>query len=522
MRLLKSTAIIGSLTLVSRLLGLVREVLIARFLGAGIVSDAFFTAFKLPNVFRRMFAEGAFNAAFVPLYARRIEEEGEESADAFASEAMAALFFAVAIVVILFELTMPWSLSLIGYGLDKAIDPVSGISPYYLAVIYAQITMPYLLFMSLAALFSGVLNTRNHFALAAAIPILLNLFMISALLMAGLAGWSQKSIAYGLALAVSLSGVVQMLTVLWGCRKAGVKIGVKRPRLTPGVKRLVILGVPGMISAGITQINLLISHSIATMQQSAASWLTYADRLYQLPLGMIGIAMGIALLPALSRRLRAGDTDGAQQSLNRAIEIAAFLTIPAAFALAVIPEFLVGGLYQRGAFTAETTAQVTKALRMFAYGVPAFVLLKVLTPAFFAREDTKTPMIYAGISALINIGLGLYLFQSIGFQGLALATTVAAWTNVVCLTWILLKDNSFVPDLRLLSRLPRIVLASAVMAVALIAISAPMSSHLSGNFIKDFTILGGVCGVGLVIYAAAAALLRAFNMSDIRDALKRS
>ena len=248
MRLLKSTAIIGSLTLVSRLLGLVREVLIARFLGAGIVSDAFFTAFKLPNVFRRMFAEGAFNAAFVPLYARRIEEEGEVAADEFAKEAMAALFVCVAAVVILFEVTMPWSLSLIGYGLERAIDPVTGLSPYYLAVIYAQITMPYLLFMSLAALFSGILNTRNHFALAAAIPILLNIFMISALFAGGAAGWDQKTIGYGLSIAVALSGIAQMGAVIWGCKKIGVRIGFRRPRLTPGVKRLAIL-VPKLVIA---------------------------------------------------------------------------------------------------------------------------------------------------------------------------------------------------------------------------------------------------------------------------------
>ena len=522
MRLLKSTAIIGSLTLVSRLLGLVRDVLIARFLGAGLVSDAFFTAFKLPNVFRRMFAEGAFNAAFVPLYARRIEEEGEAAADEFAKEAMAALFVLVAGIVILFELTMPWSLSIIGYGLDKAVDAQTGISPYYLAVIYAQITMPYLIFMSMTALFSGVLNTRNHFALAAAVPIVLNLFMISALFAAGLQDWGQKVIGYCLAAAITLSGFVQMALVIWGCKKAGVKVGFKRPRLTPGVKRLVILGVPGLLSAGITQINLLVSHSIATMQKGAASWLTYADRLYQLPLGMIGIAMGVALLPALSRRLRAGDEVGAKTSLNRAIEIAAFLTLPAAFALAVIPQFLISGLFERGAFTAETTEQVALALRMFAYGLPAFVMLKILTPAFFAREDTKTPMIFAGLSAFINVTLGVYLFFTIGFYGLALATSVAAWVNVICLAWLLIKDDSFSPDMRLLSRLPRIILASGAMAVALMAIAAPMSKYLTGHFAKDFIVLGLVCGIGFVIYAAAAALLRAFNMSDIRNALKRS
>ncbi|MDB2437478.1 murein biosynthesis integral membrane protein MurJ [Hellea sp.] len=522
MRLLKSTAIIGSLTLVSRLLGLVRDVLIARFLGAGLVSDAFFTAFKLPNVFRRMFAEGAFNAAFVPLYARRIEEEGEAAADEFAKEAMAALFVMVAGIVILFELTMPWSLSIIGYGLDKAVDPEMGISPYYLAVVYAQITMPYLIFMSMTALFSGILNTRNHFALAAAVPIVLNIFMITALFTAGLAEWGQRYIGYILSAAITVSGFVQMALVIWGCKKAGVKVGFKRPRLTPGVKRLVILGVPGLLSAGITQINLLVSHSIATMQKGAASWLTYADRLYQLPLGMIGIAMGVALLPALSRRLRANDQTGARTTLNRAIEIAAFLTLPAAFALAVIPQFLIGGLFERGAFTAETTEQVALALRMFAYGLPAFVMLKILTPAFFAREDTKTPMIFAGLSAFINVTLGVYLFFTIGFYGLALATSVAAWVNVVCLAWLLLKDESFTPDTRLLSRIPRIVLASAAMAVALIAIATPAAKYLTGNFAKDFIVLGAVCGIGFVIYAAAAALLRAFDMSDIRDALKRS
>lgn len=521
MRLLKSTAIIAGFTLISRVLGLVRDVLIARFLGAGPVSDAFFTAFKLPNVFRRMFAEGAFNAAFVPLYARRIEEEGKEAADTFANEAAAALFVTVAAIVILFEITMPWSLSLIGFGLDRAYDPVTGISPYYLAVIYAQITMPYLLFMSMVALFSGVLNTRNFFALAAAVPIVLNLFMIGTLASTLVIGWDQSTLGYFLCGAIALSGFVQMALLIWGCRRAGVRVRIKRPRITPGIKRLVVLGVPGIISAGITQINLLVSHSISTLKSGAASWLTYADRLYQLPLGMIGIAMGVALLPALSRRLRAGDEIGAKTSLNRAIEIAAFLTIPAAFALGAIPEFLISGLYERGAFTPETTSQTAKALKMFAYGLPAFVMLKVLTPAFFARENTRTPMIYAALSAVINVTLGLYLFYAIGFYGLALATSVAAWVNVICLTFILLKDGNFNPDRRLLTRLPRIALASALMAGGLIFTAPYLAGYLKTSILMDFIALGVLCLIGLVIYAAAAALLRAFNMNDIRDAFKR-
>lgn len=522
MRLLRSTAIIGSLTLVSRVLGLVRDMLIATFLGAGVISDAFFTAFKLPNVFRKMFAEGAFNAAFIPLYARRLEEEGEESADAFAKEALSALLVVVAFLVIAFEATMPWSLSIIGFGLDKAVDHNTGISPYYLAVVYAQITMPYLVFMSLTALYSGILNTRNHFALAAAVPIVLNLFMIITLFALGFSGYNQKTIGYFLTIAITLSGFVQMSLVIWGCRKAGVKIGLKRPQITPGVKRLFFLGIPGLLSAGITQINLLVSHAIATMEKSAASWLTYADRLYQLPLGIIGIAMSVALLPTLSRRLRSGDEVGAKVTLNRAVEIAAFFTIPAAFALATIPNFLLGALFERGAFTAFTTNQVSMALEMFAYGLPAFVLLKVLTPAFFARENTKTPMIFAAISAVVNITLGLYLFINIGFQGLALATSVAGWVNVIALTLVLKKNGYFTPDNRLLTRVPRIIIASAIMSLAISFVAPFVERILYGNLIFDMLSLLFVCFLGLLVYSLSAALLRAFDLSDIRDALKRS
>jgi putative peptidoglycan lipid II flippase len=521
MRLLRSTAIIGSLTLVSRLLGLVRDVLIARFLGAGIVSDAFFTAFKLPNVFRRMFAEGAFNAAFVPLYAKRIEQDGEQAADRFASEAAAALFFVVALLVIAFELTMPWSLNIIGSSMDKT-SVVDGITPYKLAVLYAWLTMPYLLFMSMTALFSGILNTRNHFALAAGVPIVLNILMIGTLVLSGGLEWSQRNIGLALSGAITVSGGVQMAMVMWGCRKAGVKMGFRRPRYTPGVRRLVTLGIPGIISAGITQINLLVSHAIALKQSSAASWLTYADRLYQLPLGMIGIAMGVALLPTLSRSIRAGKEDDARMSLNRGIEISLFLTLPAAVALYIIPDFLISGIYQRGAFTAETTLQVAKALKWFALGLPAFVLLKVLTPAFFARENTRTPMIWAGISAAINLSLGWILFNAIGFHGLALATAVAAWVNVIGLTILLLKSRDLAIDAPLKKHVPRVIAACGVMGAGLWWARAKLPELGEANIMMDFVWLILVCGAGGILYLAAATLLRAYDLADIGRAFSRN
>ena len=409
MRLIKSTAIISSLTMVSRVLGLVRDILIANFLGASVINDALITATKLPNLFRRMFAEGAFNAAFIPLYARRLEEDGNEAANKFAGEALSALFFIVALIVIGFQLTMPWTLNIIGGGLEKIAED-GGRSVYDLAVLYARITMPYLLMMSLVALLSGVLNTRNFFVVAAFVPVLLNLVWIGILFYAAGQEMSLERLALWLSAGMTISGLLQLGMLVWGVRRAGIKIPFYRPRLTPGVKRLIVLGVPGMISAGITHINIMVSHFISTFQEGAPSWLYYSDRLYQLPLGIIGIAMGIALLPALSRRLRAGDDAGAMMSMNRAIEIAAYLTLPATFALAVMPEFLIQGLFERGRFLPGDTVQTAKALQMFAFGLPAFVLLKVLTPAFFARENTRTPMIFAAMSAVINLALGATLF----------------------------------------------------------------------------------------------------------------
>jgi len=522
MRLLKSTAIIGSLTLLSRILGLVRDVLWAKYLGAGVINDALITAIKLPNLFRRMFAEGAFNAAFVPLYARRIEGEGEDSAAQFAGQAMAALMVLVAVIVIGFQLTMPWTLNIIGGGLDKVASTDSGIIPYDLAVLYARLTMPYLLLMSLAALFSGMLNTRHHFAMAAFVPVLLNLVWISALSVAPYAQWSPERLGLILSMGMTGSGVLQAGALLWALKRAKIKLPLLRPRITPGVKRLFVLGVPGLVSAGITHINLMVSHAIATIQDGAASWLYYSDRLYQLPLGMIGIAMGIALLPALSRRLRVGDESGAMTSMNRAIEIAAFLTLPATIALVVMPGFLIEGLYERGRFLSSDTAQVAKALRMFAFGLPAFVILKILTPAFFARENTKTPMIFAAISAGINLALGASLFFTVGFFGLALATSVAAWVNVICLSVVLLREKHFQWDHRLTSRLPRILAATAVMGAVLLYLTPIAQPALQGRILSDYLMLLVICGAGLVAYIMAAFGLRALSLEDIKDSFRRT
>ncbi len=522
MRLIKSTAIISSLTMVSRLLGLVRDILVANFLGASVINDALITATKLPNLFRRIFAEGAFNSAFIPLYARRLEESGDADANRFAGEALSGLFFVVALIVLFFQITMPWTLNLIGGGLEKTPALSGEASVYDLAVTYARITMPYLLMMSLVALLSGVLNTRHRFVVAAFVPVLLNVVWI------GILAWSSRhtpsleQLAFMLSCGMTLAGLLQLGLLIWGVRRSGIRIPLRRPRLTPGVKRLVVLGIPGMISAGITHINLMVSHQISTFQESAPSWLYYSDRLYQLPLGIIGIAMGVALLPALSRRLRAGDEPGALMSLNRALEIAAYLTLPATVALAVMPEFLIGGLFERGRFMAEDTVQTAKAVQMFAFGLPAFVLIKVLTPAFFARENTKTPMIFAAISAVINLILGATLFFTVGFFGLALATTIAAWVNVACLTWVLRREEHMITDQRLRTRLPRILAASSLMGLACYFMARYAEPLLNGRILSDYFWLMSVCGAGLAIYAISSFIFRAVSVDDVKDAFRRA
>ncbi len=526
MKLIQSTAIIGTLTLMSRILGLVRDTLTASFLGAGPINDALVTAYKIPNTFRRIFAEGAFNAAFVPLYARRIEEKGEHVADTFAAEAMAALFVMVALIVIVFEISMPWTLNLFGAGLDRealmsGADFPRNLSTYDLAVFGARVTMPYLLLISLTSMFSGILNTRHHFAVAAFTPVLLNLVLIFVFFLMMKHEWSPALLSLYLCLGMTLSGFLQLGLVVWACKRAGVRLKFLRPRLTPGVKRLFVLGVPGMLAAGITHINIMVSHNISTLQAGAPSWLNYADRLYQLPLGMIGIAMGVALLPSLARRIRSGDESGAKTSLNRAFEIAAFLTLPAAVALAVMPEFLVAGLFERGAFSASDTQATGLALRMFAFGLPAFILIKVLTPAFFARENTKTPMLFAGISAIINLVLGYILFVKFGFKGLAIATSFAGWVNVFFLIRALLRSGDFTPDPRLLNRLPRIAGASVVMGFVVFYLEKVFRSGLGQGFVHNYSLLALVSGLGLCAYAFAAWVLRAYHFSDTRLAITK-
>ena len=414
--------------MISRVLGFVRDILIAAILGAGPVADAFFVAFKLPNFFRRLFAEGAFNAAFVPLFARHMSEGGKDAARRFAEEVLSVFVVALLLFVTALQVAMPWLMY--GFAPGFADDPLR----FDLAVALAQITFPYLLFISLVSQLGGVLNALGRFVAAAATPIILNLCLIGALL--GLSGFVETP-GHALAWGVAAAGAAQFIWLMIACHRAEFGLRLLRPRLTPRVKRLLILVLPGAIGAGVVQINLLIDVVIASLlPRGSVSFLYYADRVNQLPLGVIGVAVGTALLPLLSRQLRAGEHDNAMGSMNRAMEFALLLTVPAAAALMIIPDGIVAVLFERGAFGAVETAATASALAAYALGLPAYVLIKVLGPGFFAREDTVTPVKIAALCVVINLGLNLLLMAPLLHVGIALATAISAWINAGLLLFV--------------------------------------------------------------------------------------
>jgi len=519
MKLYRAFATVGGLTMLSRILGFVRDMLIAAALGSGAIADAFFVAFRFPNLFRRLFGEGAFNSAFVPLFAKRLEGEGEAAAKGFAEEALAGLGFVVLVVSVVAIAAMPWLMMILAPGF--VVDP----GKYNYAVALTQIAFPYLLCMSLVALLSGVLNSMHRFWAAAAAPILLNVVLVTAISLAMLLGFSgQPEAGLILAVGVTLAGLAQ-LAMLWiATRRAGMKLSLRRPVYSADMKHLVQLGVPGLVSGGITQINIVVGTIIASLQAGAVSYLYYADRLYQLPLGIVGVAIGVVLLPELSRKLRAGDRAAVLDGQNRSLEFALLLTLPAAVGLAVAAEPIIRVLYERGAFTESDTTATALALAAFAAGLPSFVLIKVFQPAFFAREDTRTPMRYAAVNLVINVLGSLALFfalSGIGFHphvGIALATSLAGWVNAIMLWRKLAVRGDFETDARLRRNLPLMALASIVMGLVVLALIPWLRPYFipTQSAIVQAIALCLAVGAGALVYAAiilGTGVMRADQLS---------
>lgn len=509
-RLFHGFLTVGGWTMASRVVGFVRDLMIAAFLGASAVAEAYLIAFSLPNMFRRFFAEGAFNTAFVPIFAKKLQ--GDEDPRGFAEDAFSGLAAVTLAVTLIGTLAMPWLVLAMAAGFvgDERFD---------LAVLYGRICFPYILFISLTALLSGLLNAGGRFMAAAAAPVLMNFVLIAAMVAADRFGWDM-----GLAMSWStpVSGIAQLAVVWWAAARMGFPLRLRRPRLTPDLRRLLSVAAPAVLAGGVVQINLLVGRQVGSAFEGAIAWLTYADRLYQLPLGVVGIAIGIVLLPDIARRLEAGDHEGGRHAYSRAAEFALFLTVPAAVALVVAALPLVSVLFMRGAFDAADVAPTALALAIYGAGLPAFVLQKVWQPLYFAREDTRRPFRFAVLSMVVNAAVAVGLMPVIGFSAAALGTTVAGWIMALQL-WrgTRAMGEAARMDARLCHRLPRIVLAAGLMGVVVwLAQNFWLAEALLAPG-RRYLALAALVGLGIGTYAAAAFGCGAMRLADLR-ALRRS
>lgn len=513
-RLMAGFFTVGIWTLLSRMLGFVRDIMIAAYLGTGPVAEAFLVAFSLPNLFRRFFAEGAFNMAFVPMFSKKLEAGDDPKR--FAQDAFVGLGGILTVFTVVGVIFMPALVTMMASGF-------LGTERFDLAVYYGRIAFPYILFISLSALLSGVLNATGRFAAAAAAPVLLNVIFVATLLILATGSGAQTSVEIGaaLAFAVPIAGIAQLALVWVAAKRAGFALYIGKPRITPELKRLAIIAAPAALAGGVVQINLLVGRQVASFFDGAVAWLSYADRLYQLPLGVVGVAIGVVLLPDLSRRLRAGDEAGSKDAFNRACEISLALTIPASVALMIIPLPLVSVLFERGAFTNDDTAATALAVAIYGLGLPAFVMQKTLLPLFFAREDTKRPFYYALVALVLNAALAIGLSPVVGFIAAAIGTSLTGWATVFLL-WRGSRNMGAAAqfDARFKTRLWRIVIAAIGMGAILAATATFMQPLLGAETIR-YAALVILVMIGIASYFGIGQLIGAFKLSEFRRNLRR-
>jgi putative peptidoglycan lipid II flippase len=509
--MLKGILTVGGWTLASRVFGFARDMLIAAFLGAGPVADAFFVANRLPNLFRRLFGEGAFSAAFVPAFSGLLATEGRESAQHFAQQAAAVLVVWLIGLTVLAEIFMPTVVAGLAPGFRS--DP----EKFALAVQLCRITFPYMPLICLGALLSGVLNGLDRYAAAAAAPVVYNIVCIIFLL--GLAHLLPTA-GHALAIGVSVSGVVQLGLLGWAVHRAGIRLRLPRPRLSPAIRVLLRRMGPGLIGAGVTQLNFAVDVIIASLLPAGTvSVLYYADRVNQLPLGTIGVAVGTALLPTLSRQALAGQAEAAIGTLNRALEYALLLTLPAALALLVMGGPIIEVLFHRGAFTAAQVALTGQALGAYAVGLPAFVLVKVLVPGFFARGDTAMPVKIGMFIVALNLGLNIVFMGPLQHIGPPLASSLAAWVNVAALGWVLHRRGHLALDRQISRSVPRMLLAGMAMLLVLYGLEIHMFRPLTGAL--RWAGLAGLVAAGMLVYGVVGQAIGGFDLRAVSARLLR-
>lgn len=517
MSLAKSFTIVGSATLASRVTGFVRDMLVAAVLGATAIADAYVAAFLIPNLFRRLVGEGAFNAAYVPIFARRQADGGPLSAEAFA-EAALSVFLGIGLVILLAaEFLMPAIIGVVAPGFSATPDKFGD------AVAYGRIVFPFVAVILVVAVFTGTLNALGRFAIAAWAPVLLNLFLIAALLYALAQGMrGTREAGFILVWTVVLAGLVNLVIVAAAVWWSGYRLTPHVPRLDADVRRLMLLALPGIAVAGAGHVNVVVAAQLSSGIPSAVSWLYFAERIFQLPLGFVAAAIGVVLLPAVSKHLAEGDSRSAREAESRALEFALLVTLPAAIALAILAKPIVGTLYERGAFTAQDTLAVSAVLRALAFGLPAFVMVKVLLPAFLAREDMKGPLIAALSGVIVNVIVALALFPALGPVAAAIGVSASALVNAGLLYILLVRRGRFQLDRLAMSRLPRILVVCALTGIAIWLLGHAMRPWLKSHNPDGIRLmaLALLCGIVITFHLVAIQLARAADLSQIRQVLR--
>ena len=506
MNLLKSTGTFGFFTLLSRILGYLRDILIAIFLGTGVLADAFFIAFRIPNTFRRLFSEGTFNAAFVPSYASEIVK-GKKQSNKFANNIFNLLFLGLLFLVLIVQIFMPAFVSIIAPGFVENIEKME------LAISLTRITFPFLLFVCLASFFSAILNSHNKFAAASAAPIILNIILIGVLLFSKLLG---DNLVFYLSYGVSFAGFLQLVFLYKFVRKFySLKLDFKiktNSKIKVFFKKL----LPSIFASGVTQINILVGTIIASFQASAVSYLYYADRIYQINLAIAGIAIGVVVLPQLSKYIQTKKKSKIHLIQNKALELSLFLTLPASAALLIASEEIISALFGYGSFDQVSVLNSGKALYYFALGLPAFSLIKVFSSFFFANHDTKIPFYISLFSVLINIVISISYFNEIGFIIIPIATTISSWFNAILLFAFLKNRDLFSFNKIFLVRFVKIIVASLLMAILFNFLITYFKYELAFNQnIKSFYLILSVI-LSLLFYLFVSYWIKAFKTSDIK------
>ncbi|MDC0353888.1 murein biosynthesis integral membrane protein MurJ [Candidatus Pelagibacter sp.] len=506
MNLVKSTGTFGFFTIISRLLGYSRDILIAIFLGTGVLADVFFVAFRIPNTFRRLFSEGTFNAAFVPSYSSEMTK-GKNQANKFANNIFNLLFLGLFFLVLVVQIFMPAFVSIIAPGF------VDDVNKMEIAINLTRITFPFLFFISLASFFSAILNSHNKFAAASAAPIILNIILIIILFFSKSLG---DELVYYLAYGVSLAGILQLLFLYKFVRKFySLKINFNI-KMNSKVKIFFKKLLPSIFSSGVTQINILVGTIIASFQASAVSYLYYADRIYQINLAIAGIAIGVVVLPQLSKHVQSKKKDKILLIQNKALELSLFLSLPASVALILGSENIISALFGYGSFDEVAVKNSAKALYYFALGLPAFSLIKIFSSFFFANHNTKTPFYISLVSVILNIIISVYYFNEIGFIIIPIATTISSWFNGLLLLIFLKNKKLFEFNKVFFIRFVKIIIASIFMGLFFNFLLTYFQNELAFNQnIKSLYLILSVV-LGLLFYLFVSYWIKAFKINDIK------